>query len=198
MDEPNEDAAPPRVFGAAVLDANVLYPAPLRDLLLRLAEQGLYRPRWSAQILEELRRNIVADRRSNEERAQRLLTEMRRHFLGAEVRPRPEVIERMTNAVEDRHVLAVAVQSGADIIVTSNLRDFPATALAPLGVEAHSPDEFLRQMYESDPQAIVKVLVDQAAALIAPPLTVDDVLNALDLHAPQTLRLIRETENFGT
>ncbi len=191
MDEPLTDVAPLHVFGAVVLDTSVLYPLPLRDTLLRLAEQDLYRPRWSAQILEELRRNLVADRRSNESGARRLLMEMRRHYLTAEIQPRQEVINRMTNAVEDRHVLAVAVESGAEIIVTSNVKDFPASALAPLGIEARSPDMFLGQLYGVAPATVVRVLREQSVALVAPPMTVDEVLAALAVQAPQFVAVLR-------
>ena len=108
-------------FEAVVLDANVLYPASLRDLLLRLAEERLYQPRWSAQILDELRRNLVADGRSDEVRVRRMLAQMQYTFPDAIFDPSPATIELMTNAVEDRHVLATAVESGADLEISPRL-----------------------------------------------------------------------------
>lgn len=184
------DAEPSRVFGAVLLDTSVLYPLPLRGTPLRLAERDLFRPRWSALILEELRRNLVSDNRSNGSHARRLLMEMRRHFLNAEILSRLDVIERMTNAVEDRHVLAVAVEARAAIIVTSNLKDFLAAALAPHGIEARSPDDFLCALYDAAPTTVMLVLRDQAEALVAPPMTVDEVLTMLGVQTPRFVAIV--------
>jgi predicted nucleic acid-binding protein len=190
-DEPRASNEPATIFEAVVLDANVLYPNSLRDLLLRLAEQGFYLPRWSAQILDEVRHRLIEDKRSDEVRVDRLLVQMRRHFLNAEVNPPQELIERMTNAVEDRHVLASAVEAGAELIVTKNLRDFPASALVPLGVQDLSPDDFLGEQLDIAPEAILETLREQAADLVNPPKTLDDVLSALDTQAPFFVARIR-------
>jgi len=82
-------------------------------------------------------------------------------------------------------------QSGAEIIVTSNVKDFPASALAPLGIEARSPDMFLGQLYGVAPTTVVRVLREQSAALVAPPMTVDEVLSALAVQAPQLVAVLR-------
>jgi hypothetical protein len=180
---PRADIAEPAI--AVVLDANVLYPAALRDTLMRSAERGLYRPRWSALILDELARNLIEDGRSDEARTQRMIADMRRYFPGAEVQVAEELIATMTNAAEDRHVLAAAVSSGAALIVTENLKDFPESALSPHGVEALSPDEFLGQLLNVDPMLMAQVLREQVADLINPPLTVQDVLKQIALQAPR-------------
>src|SRR6476661_2512101 len=123
----------------SLLDACVLFPASLRDTLLRAAAAELYQARWSAEILEEVRRNLVEKGRS-EEQAQRLVDVIAKAFPEAMVTQYNHLIDQMPNHPKDRHVLAAAVVAGAEVIVTSNLRDFPQAALAPLNVEAQSPD----------------------------------------------------------
>jgi hypothetical protein len=86
----------------------------------------------------------------------------------------------MTNHPKDRHVLAAAVVSKAQYIVTSNLRDFPAAALRPYRIEAHGPDEFLRDLLDVDPERMLDVLGTIAASRKMPPKTVDELLAALE------------------
>lgn len=185
--------APPNLFGAVLLDTNVLYPVALRDLLLRLAEQRLYEPRWSARILEELRRNLVADGRSDETRAQRMLGLIRQTFPDAEIDPPQALIERMTNVPEDRHVLAAAVAARAGFLVTMNLKDFPGFALEPFGVEALSPDAFLHELLNAAPTTIVETLSTQASVLTNPPKTFDAVLDELSVQVPAFVSRVRAT-----
>lgn len=127
---------------AAILDASVLYPLPLRDTLLRIAETELYDAYWSARILDEVVRNLVADGRATEEQARRLTDAMAAAFDGAAV---PQhAVDRlepaMANHEKDRHVLAAAVASDAQAVVTLNLKDFPIAACEPFAVEPLHPD----------------------------------------------------------
>jgi hypothetical protein len=71
---------------------------------------------------------------------------------------------------DDRHVLAAAIRAGAQVIVTWNLKDFPAEALAPFGVRAVDPDDFVLEMIDLAPAAIASVVTTQAAALKNPPM----------------------------
>src|SRR5919202_4811570 len=121
----------------AVLDASVLFPAAVRDTLLRAAASGLYQLYWSDEILDEVRRNLVASGRATPEQAQRLGDVMQGAFPEASVPGYEVLIDHMANDPKDRHVLAAAVVSQAQIIVTDNLRHFPHEALAPFNVEAH-------------------------------------------------------------
>ena len=139
-------------FGV-VLDACVLYPAALVDILLRSARAGLYRPYWSADILDELQRNLA--KRVGADRAAMRAAQMRLHFGEAEVAGYENLVAAMANHPKDRHVVAAAVRAGAQIIVTSNIRDFPDAALAPHGIEAQPLDDFLLQLYDLQPQRIV-------------------------------------------
>jgi len=178
----------------AVLDASVLYPLPLRDTLLRIAVADLYSPLWSERILHEATRNLIADGRSNESQAQRLIDSMQDTFDAATV-PATEV-ERlepeMDNEPKDRHVLAAAVAGAAEAVVTLNLRDFPRSVCEPLSIEAIHPDEFLLRLHRLDPAAVQAALVRQAAALTRPPLTVFDVLDRLAATVPEFATTLRE------
>lgn len=98
----------------------------------------------------------------------------------------------MTNAPEDRHVAALAVSTAAAAIVTANLRDFPRDSLAPYGVVAYSPDQFLSRLYDADAQIMGRMLADQAARYRAPRMSLEDLLDRLSVHAPTLVRRVRE------
>lgn len=80
---------------------------------------------------------------------------------------------------DDRHVVAAAIRSGAELIVTHNLGDFPTVALAPHGIEVESPDEFVLGLLDTEATGVVRVVRDQAAALTNPPRSPSYVLDAL-------------------
>ena len=128
-----------------VYDACVLFPAPLRDLLMRLALVGLFRARWSAQIHEEWLRSLLEKRpeltRAQLERTRDL---MNTSVLDSLVTGHEPLIEAIVLPdPDDRHVVAAAIRCGANAIVTYNLKDFPEAALQPLGIEAQHPDDFV-------------------------------------------------------
>jgi hypothetical protein len=164
-----------------VLDANVLFPFTLRDTLLRAAAAGFYQLRWSATILDEMTRNLVATGTMTEERALRLRSAMERAFPEAEVTGFESLIASMQNDEKDRHVSAASVKAGAQVIATSNLRDF---AMLPDGIEAQSPDEFLCNLFDLNPDAFVDVLREQAADMQRPPVTFEEILLRLERVAP--------------
>lgn len=176
----------------AVLDACVLYPMSLRDTLLRLAELEYYEVYWSEKILDEMCRNLVEER-ITEEQAARLRAAMEAAFDGASVPA--EAIEAlepsMKNHPKDRHVLAAAKAIGAEVVVTSNIKDFPDEVCEPLGIEAMHPDDFLLIAYSIDQEAVVAVLQQQAADLQNPPWELDDLLNALSKTVPKFVDTVR-------
>jgi hypothetical protein len=94
----------------------------------------------------------------------------------------------MENDEKDRHVAAVAVKAGAQVIVTANLKDFERL---PAGVEAQSPDEFLCNLFELDPEILTELLHDQAADLVKPPMNVDELLDRLARGAPEFVAAVR-------
>lgn len=111
----------------ALLDANVLYPARLRDLLIRLAIGGLYQARWSEQILDECFDNLLEDRpdltQKQLARTRQLMTTALPDASVADCEDRVEEFDLPDP--DDRHVLAAAVTAGASLLVTDNLDDFP-------------------------------------------------------------------------
>jgi len=167
----------------AVLDACVLYPAALRDTL--------YRPLWSADILAELERSLVQSGRIEVAPARRLVAAIRRAFEDAEVDGYEHLIDSIAISTSDCHVAAAAIVGGARVIVTLNVRDFPSLGLAPYQIEVQSPDLFLQRLLALDPDTMIRVIEEQAADLVNPPLTVNDVLDELAIFAPEFVALLR-------
>ncbi|MGH3089237.1 MAG: PIN domain-containing protein [Rubrobacteraceae bacterium] len=179
----------------ALLDASVLYPAYLRDLLLRLADAGVYQPRWSAEILDEVARSVkkrLDD--AGREKVDRMISLMRTHFEEAEVTGYEDIVPAMTCEPKDRHVLAAAIVGGADVIVTSNLRHFPPHSREPYNIDACGPDEFLsRQWEQMDPDLCVAILRRWTNELRRQPNTLEDVLEErLVTVAPNFSRIVLE------
>lgn len=174
-----------------ILDACVLIPAPLRDTLLRAADAGLYRMYWSDDILEEVRRNLVSVLGKSEDQAQGLVDTMREYFPEATITAYQSLIGAMTNHPKDRHVLAAAVISGVQVIVTSNLRDFPSATRTSFNIDAQSPDEFLVHLFHLNSERMVQIVVEQAQDLQNPPKTVHEVLDMLAQQAPKFAALMR-------
>ena len=164
-----------------VLDANVLYPFTLRDTLLRAASEGFFQLYWSAEILDETIRNLVASKTTTAAQGARLRSAMEQAFPEAAVTGYESLVAGMPNDPKDRHVAAAALKAGAQVIVTNNLRDFQAL---PDGLEAQSPDEFLSNLLDLDPDGIIEVLRDQAAALKKPPRSFEEVIAALAKLTP--------------
>ena len=165
----------------ALLDACVLYPVPLRDLLLQLAAADLYHPRWTRQIQEEWSRNLLVNRPDlTATQLQRTITLMEAAFPDAEVSAYKALIPTLTLPdANDRHVLAAALRSEAQVIVTANLKDFPAPYLATLGMKRQHPDEFISQLIAQHPTHALAAFRQQVAYLKKPPKTAAEVLGSL-------------------
>jgi predicted nucleic acid-binding protein len=172
-----------------VLDANVLFPFTLRDTLLRAAAADFYQMRWTSQILDEMTRNLVRTGTMPEDRANRLRAIMEREFPEAEVTGVEHLIDAMPNDPKDRHVVAAAVKAGAQVIATANLKDF---ATLPDGVEAQSPDEFLCNLFDLDPNGFEELLRDQAADLVKRPMTFEELLDRLAKMVPEFAAIVRD------
>jgi predicted nucleic acid-binding protein len=163
----------------ALLDTCVLYPAYLCDTLLRLAEAAAYRPLWSADIVAELRRNLLR-RDLPPELVDRRIRQMTRAFPEAMVTGYESLIDAMTNHPKDRHVLAAAVRANAEVVVTFNLSDFAESALKPYEIEATHPDEFLLDQLDLHPGLTLRALGEQAAAHRREPKSVPGLLAMLE------------------
>lgn len=166
---------------SVVLDANVLYPASLRDSLLRFASRDFFIPVCSARILDEAQRNLIADGRLAPDNAATLRQKMQEVFEDAWVEDTAiaHLESSMSNDPKDRHVLAAAVVSEAQTIVTLNVKDFRAASVEPYGIQVQHPDEFLLGLFGLNPDLAVSIIRDQAAALKRPPLTAAEVLDRL-------------------
>jgi hypothetical protein len=179
----------------ALYDACVLYPAPLRDLLMRLATTDLFRARWTDQIHDEWIRNVLTNRPDlKREQLERTRHLMNAHVLDCLVTGYDNLIDRLTLPdPNDRHVLAAAILTGADVIVTFNLDDFPKQVLKPLGIEAQHPDVFVTHLFDLDAPAVCAAARRQRQSLRNPPKAVNEFLKILlQQQLPQTVAKFRE------
>jgi predicted nucleic acid-binding protein len=165
----------------AFFDACVLYPASLRDLLVEVAARGIYRAKWSNLVHEEWIGNVLKNQPAltpeRLERTRNLMNESVRDALVTDFEP-------LINALDlpdpdDRHVLAAAIKGRADVIVTFNLKDFPADKLDHWGIEAQHPDEFLNHQFQLAQPAFLASVQTIRLRLKNPPKSVDEYLGSL-------------------
>jgi predicted nucleic acid-binding protein len=168
----------------ALLDTCVLFPRVLRDLLLDAAMAGLFEPLWSDAILAELSRNLIEERGLSVHNATGLTRAMETFFPRASASNYEILIPRMTNHPKDRHVLAAAVQGRADVLITSNLRDFPSLSLEPYDLSARTPDSLLCQFFEEVRDPVTGVIVEHARQYRRPAMSVGELLARLEKHVP--------------
>ena len=143
----------------AVLDACVLYPTVLREILTGVAGAGLYTPLWSARILEEWARATRKIGPLAEGIARGEVALLTAAFPNAAIAPQPGLEARLHLPDEnDIHVLAVAIAGSADAIITFNARDFPRHVLAGEGLARRDPDGFLWELWSHHPQAVGSVI----------------------------------------
>jgi predicted nucleic acid-binding protein len=142
---------------------------PLADTLLRMAEAPrLYLPKWSQMIMDEVTRNLITKWNMEPEKARRREAEIRRHFPEAWVDGFEPLIDVMTNDPKDRHVLAAAVRSHSELIVTYNRRDFPDASVRPWEIDVQGPSTFLRGIYDLDRGLFVHKVHEQTVAIGSP------------------------------
>lgn len=163
----------------AIYDACVLYPAPLRDLLLRVAQTDLFRARWSDDIHDEWVRSVLTDRSDlKPEQVARTRSLMNSAVPDCLVTGYQGMIAQLDLPdPNDRHVLAAAIRCQAGVIVTFNLKDFPAQKLDPYGIQAQHPDDFLTHLIDLSSSAVCAAVRDQRAALKNPPYSVRQLLD---------------------
>ncbi len=178
----------------ALFDACVLYPAPLRDLLMRLAMTGLFRACWSTAIHDEWTEAILRTRPELQAQLQRTRRLMDAHVLDSLVTGYEPLIETLDLPdPDDRHVLAAAIVGRADLVVTKNLKDFPAERLAPFGIEAQHPDVFIRNLLGLHQAAALAAVAEHRASLRHPPRTADEYLDTLLVQElPETVAVLRQ------
>jgi len=177
-----------------IYDACVLFPAPMRDLLIRLATKGLFRAKWTDEILDECFASILRQRPDlTGERLRRTRRLMTRAVRDCMVTGHEKLIELIELPdPNDRHVVAAAVRASAQVIVTQNLRDFPAKVLKEFDIEAQHPDEFVVNIIDLNQAAVCQVLEEQTAALKNPPKTIGEILDTLEAQGmAQTATILR-------
>lgn len=178
----------------AVLDANVLHSHPLTSLLLELAEVRLFRPAWSADIHAEWMRSV---QKARPDIAPALL-ERRRAAMDAAL---PDACiggyQRLIPALtlpdpDDRHVLAAAIRAKAQVIVTFNERDFPASELDAYGIAVQHPDAFLCYLIDRNPTAVRARVQAMLAGWKRPPNTAAHLIGFLErCGLPETAAALR-------
>ena len=188
------------VRGTAILDACVLYPATLRDLLLSLARDGLFHARWTERIQDEWVRNLLKRRPELQEAALRRTCELMARAVPDSVVQGWERIETSLVGLpdaDDRHVLAAAICGHADAIVTFNLSDFPATALHPYGIELQHPDDFVLNQLDLNPIAALKSIKAMRSRWRNPQLTAASLVEAIEkLQMPLVAARLREVADL--
>ncbi|AJQ46017.1 MULTISPECIES: PIN domain-containing protein [Pseudomonas] len=179
----------------AIYDANVLYPAPLRDFLMNLALTGIYRARWSAGIHDEWKRNLLLNRPDlTPEHVDRTSSLMDAAVPDALVTDYDSLVEGLDLPDEDdRHVLAAAIKCNASVIVTFNLKDFPKAVLGVFDIEPLHPDDFIADLWDLDKAAVLEAAQRQRISLKNPPHSVQQYLDRLlQQKLPETVKLLSE------
>ena len=166
----------------AILDANVLFPAPLRDYLLSLAELNLYKPKWTEEIQEEWIKSLLVKRKDiSRNSLESTKNAMNLAFPDSNITNYKSLIKSLSLPdKKDRHVLAAAIKSKADVIVTFNIKDFPVDYLKSYDIEVQHPDDFVFHNIHLNQSEAYQALKNQIMRLKNPPISITEVLIALN------------------
>ena len=167
---------------SAFLDASVLYPSLIRNLLMHLAVAGIVRATWSDEVHREWMANLAASRPDIlPKRLERTLQLMKTALPDANVSGHEPLIPTLTLPdPDDRHVLAAAIVGQVEVIVTWNLRHFPAAMVQPHGLEALSPDALVVHLLTQAPTQTRAALEALRVSLRRPPYTLETLLSRLE------------------
>lgn len=147
-----------------LLDANVLFPTVLREILLAVAKRGLFEPLWSDRILEEWARATVKLGPGAEAVARGEIALLQAAWPRASVRPKEGDLARLwLPDPADIHVLAAAIAGHADLILTLNARDFPRNLLAEEGLSRADPNQFLLGLWQASPGPVAEAVEEVMA-----------------------------------
>ncbi|EKB47845.1 PIN domain-containing protein [Cecembia lonarensis] len=165
----------------ALLDANVIFPAPIRDLLLSLAEDGHFKPFWTEEIHQEWKRNLLQKRPELDSKGlERTITLMNEAFPDASIEGYERRIEALSlKDPNDRHVLAAALEANTDYLVTVNLKDFKTSALKNEKPQVIHPDDFICLFISENPASVLDCFSRLVSRLKKPPQSKEDVLRTL-------------------
>ncbi len=177
-----------------IYDACVLYPANVRDFLMWIALADIIRAKWTNQIQDEWISNLL-EKRPDLQREQLEYTRQKMELaiqdcLITDYEHRIEDLELPD--LDDRHVLAAAIEAGASTIVTFNLQDFPENQLRRYDIVSKHPDDFLKDLACQRAEAVVRAAKKQQAGLRKPPMSVADYLDNLKkMGLAQTSEFLR-------
>jgi hypothetical protein len=135
-----------------------------------------------------MERNLVSTETMSADQAARLRSTMEEYFPDAMVAGYEPIVAAMQNNEKDRHVVAAAVNAGAQVVATANLKDF---VHLPEGIEAQSPDEFLCNLFDLDPNGFIDMLREQASDMEKPPVSFEQLLDRLARPAPDLIAAVR-------
>ena len=162
-----------------VLDTNVIYPVIVRDLLFWFAYYDLYTPKWSEDIFDEWKR-VMIEKGIPEEEADKRIAKANLAFPDALVQNYKGLIAYLDLPDEDdRHVLAAAIKTNANLIVTNNLKDFPGDYLRSLGLKAKAADDFLTDIIDLNPEQAIAAFQEMVINKKKPNMDESEVLNQL-------------------
>lgn len=181
-----------------VYDACVLYPAPLRDLLMRLALTDLFKAQWTDDIHEEWINALLRRDLYKREELERVRDLMDAHVRDAKVVGYEDLIDILELPDKnDRHVLAAAIKCNADAIVTFNLKDFPQEILSKYAIEAIHPDDFVCYQIDLSSGKACSAIKSQRESLKNPPKGKEEFLAILQKQQmPQTVSTLKQYIDF--
>ncbi|ANQ52719.2 PIN domain-containing protein [Flammeovirga sp. MY04] len=165
-----------------VLDANILYPVILRDLFLCLHNNNAINAFWSDYIQSEWIRNLALNRNENPNKYKIIADKMNAIFPESNIKS--ELIDArideifLSKDLDDRHVVACALESKSNFIITYNIKDFPKKELVQLNVTAIHPDEFI---YSQLDRELLHIAFEQQLKMYKkPPYDKEELLHLFD------------------
>jgi predicted nucleic acid-binding protein len=163
----------------AVLDTNVVYPIIIRDILFWFAYYDLYTPKWSEHIFDEWKR-VMKEKGVSEQAANIRIGKANLAFPDALVKNYQGLIDFLELPdKDDRHVLASAIKTNANVIVTNNIKDFPEAYLQSFGLNAKTADDFLTDIIDLNHEQAVAAFKEMVLNKKNPKMDEYEVLNQL-------------------
>lgn len=183
---------------SVIYDACVLYPAPLRDILMRLAVTDLFKARWTDKIHDEWISNLSKNNDIPIEKLERVKELMDKNVRDAKVEGFEYLIPQLKLPDnDDRHVLAAAIHSKSDGIVTRNLKDFPIDVLNQFDIEPIHPDDFILYQLDLDTPKVIECFRKHRKALNKPKVNTENFLAVLlQQELPQTVDYLERYSNM--
>lgn len=162
-----------------IIDANVLYPTYLRDIIFQFAIEGLFTIKWSEKIFDECEKALLK-KGIESKKVKRLKNNIHHAFPDALVSSYESLIKKVDLPdLNDRHVLAAAIKTNANVIVTFNLKDFPDEVLSQYNLKAIHPDDFLVDIIDLNSKTATEAFRELVLNYKKPPLDKYEVLEIL-------------------